>query len=180
MKKSKVEQSPHFEEIVTKLAHGESARSVSRWLKENFDEDISHTTLTRYSKNTIRMEDKVEAELNRRAEEKKKVQEKSDAVESVNETVNVVARTIADNMQGVAKVAADLPQMYEKVKRQASDHNYPNVTYVDAAKLSIQANKIYADYFKQEENKVEINVTEGFGELRDAIRKSRELLQQKD
>jgi len=191
MKKTKVESSPHFEEIVTRLAHGESSRSVSKWLKETHDENISHVALARYTKKYISMEERVEAELNKRAQAKKKVDaqindvvqeqvDEKETADNVNETVNTVAKTIANNMQGVAKVAADFPRMYEKVKRQASDINYPNVTYVDVAKLGIQANKLYADYFKQEENKVEINVTEGFGELRDAIRKSRKLLQEKD
>ena len=72
VRKSKVEKSPHFEEIVLRLSQGESARSVSKWLKDSFNEEISHAALARYVKNNIHMEERVEAELNRRAEEKKK------------------------------------------------------------------------------------------------------------
>ena len=170
-RKSKVEQSPHFEEIVTRLSKGESARSVSKWLKNEHNEIISHAALARYNNKCINMQDKVEAELNRRAEEKKKklqlekekaqkeqfIQERADAIESAEETVNIVAETIADNMEGVAKVAAQFPEKFEEACREAS---YPdsNVSSKDVARLALDANKLYNEYFKQEGPAVEVNV----------------------
>ena len=171
VRKSKVEKSPHFEEIVTRLSVGESARSVSKWLKNEYNETISHAALARYNKNCISMEGKVEAELNRRAEEKKKklqlekekaqkeqfIQERADEIESAEETVNIVAETIADNMEGVAKVAAQFPEKFEQACIEAS---YPdsNVSSKDVARLALDANKLYNEYFKQEGPAVEVNV----------------------
>lgn len=171
VRKSKVEKSPHFEEIVTRLSVGESARSVSKWLKNEYNETISHAALARYNKNCISMEGKVEAELNRRAEEKKKqleiekdkvekeklVQQKADEIESAEETVSIVAETIATNMEGVAKVAAQFPDRFEQACMDAMDED-SNVTSKDVARLALDANKLYNDYFKQEGPNVEVNV----------------------
>lgn len=174
-KKSKVEKSPHFDEIVTRLSKGESARSVSKWLKNQYDEDISHAALARYNKNHIAMEDRVEAELNRRAEEKKKlqeekkkaqekeaqqekkVQEEADKIETATETVNIVAETIATNMEGVAKVAAQFPEKFQQACYDAEDPD-SNVTSKDVARLALDANKLYNDYFKNDETTVNVDI----------------------
>ena len=192
VKKSKVEKSTHFEEIVTRLSKGESARSVSKWLKNEYNEDISHAALARYNKNHISMEEKVEAELNRRAEEKKKlqaekekekkeaqeeqkVQQKADEIESVTETVNSVAETIATNMEGVAKVAAQFPEKFEQACKDAEDEE-SNVTSKDVARLALDANKLYADYFKQDKSTLEVNVKDVTVNLLDKVKvKRREL-----
>ena len=175
VKKSKVEKSPHFDEIVTRLSKGESARSVSKWLKNQYDEDISHAALARYNKNHIAMEDRVEAELNRRAEEKKKlqeekkkaqekeaqqekkVQEEADKIETATETVNIVAETIATNMEGVAKVAAQFPEKFQQACYDAEDPD-SNVTSKDVARLALDANKLYNDYFKNDETTVNVDI----------------------
>lgn len=189
VKKSKVEKSPHFEEIVTRLSKGESARSVSKWLKVEYNETISHAALARYNKNHISMEEKVEAELNRRAEEKKKlqaekekekkkvqeaqkIQQKADEIESVTETVNSVAETIATNMDGVAKVAAQFPEKFEQACSDAEDPN-SNVTSKDVARLALDANKLYADYFKQDKSTVEVNVEDVTVNLLDKVKQKR-------
>lgn len=191
VKKNKVEKSPHYNEIVTRLSRGESARSVSKWLKNEYDEIISHAALARYNKNHICMEDKVEAELNRRAKEKRKkekveaqkkseteqkIQQKADDIENAEETTNVVAETIADNMSKVAQVAGNFVDDYENMKREADDPE-SNVSYKDVAKLSLQANKVYADYFKQEDTNVEVNVNNDVtGSLLERVKRKRQEL----
>lgn len=171
VRKSKVEKSPHFEEIVLRLSKGESARSVSKWLKNSFNEDISHAALARYAKNKITMEERVEAELNRRAEEKKLKEEraKKEAIKEkvinnevnveadVIEKVNSVAETIANNMQGVAKVAAQFPSKFQKACADAKNPE-SNVTSKDVARISLDANKLYNDYFKQDGTNFEVNI----------------------
>lgn len=196
VRKNKVESSPHFNEIVKRLSEGESSRKLSAYLKNQYNEDISHAALNRYANKHIKMENRVEAELNKRAAKKKNqpkestskekkvksktediVQKKADSIEEAEETMNNVASVIADNMEGVAKVAAELPEMFKRTKSQAADPEITNVTYKDAANISIQANKLYAEYFKHEETNVEVNINNGFEELADAIRKSREQIQ---
>ena len=109
------------------------------------------------------MEDRVEAELNRRAEEKKKlqeekkVQEEADKIETATETVNIVAETIATNMEGVAKVAAQFPDKFQQACYDAEDPD-SNVTSKDVARLALDANKLYNDYFKNDETTVNVDI----------------------
>lgn len=191
-----IETSDHYEEIVEKLSLGESTRNVSKWLKENFGESISHVTLAKYKSKHIKMEDKVEAELNKRAKKRKKkvnkivqnkadikeaieentrsiVKENADTKEAINENIKTVSETIADNMQGVAKVAAQFPDKFQKACEDAENEKSP-VTSKDVARLALDANKLYNDYFKQDGN---IEITEGFEELANAIHKSRQAIE---
>ena len=187
VRKNKVEKSDHFEEIVARLSGGESARSVSKWLKDEYNEDISHAALARYNKNCICMEDKVEAELNRRAEERKKkleeekeqariedkIQREADIIESVEENIKSVSETIADNMQGVAKVAAQFNEIFAQACKDAEDDD-SSVTSKDVARLALDANKLYNDYFKDTGPDVEVNVNNEVIGLSDSIEASRQ------
>lgn len=199
-RKSKVESSPHFEEIVQLLLAGKSGRQISTYLKEEYDEDIGFNAINVYRRNHINMEQRVEEVLNKRAEEKRKKEkkkevsaedarkkeaiekvinkttnEKANVKESINDNIDSVAETIANNMEGVAKVAAELPDIFKRAKKDAHDTDC-KTEWKDVAKISLQANRIYSDYFKHEEDNIEININEGFGELADAISKSREAL----
>ena len=139
VRKSKVEKSPHFEEIVLRLSQGESARSVSKWLKDSFNEEISHAALARYVK------------------KENKIQKQADMIERSKEAVNNVAETIANNMEGVAKVAAQFPSKFQKACADAKNPE-SNVTSKDVARISLDANKLYNDYFKQDGTNFEVNI----------------------
>ncbi len=185
-RKNKVEESPHFNEIVKRLSEGESGRKVSAWLENTYNEKISFAALNRYKSKNIRMEDRVEAELNKRAKKKKKkpkknkkvqaqtekeVQRQADEKETAEETINSVAETIAINMEGVASVAAQFPERFEEACKDAQDPN-SNVTSKDVARLSLDANKLYNEYFKQDEP-VEVNINNELIGLAESIEKSK-------
>lgn len=185
-RKNKVEESPHFNEIVKRLSEGESGRKVSAWLENTYNEKISFAALNRYKSKNIRMEDRVEAELNKRAKKKKKkpkknkkvqaqtekeVQRQADEKENAEETINSVAETIAINMEGVASVAAQFPERFEEACKDAKDPD-SNVTSKDVARLSLDANKLYNEYFKQDEP-VEVNINNGLIGLAESIEKSK-------
>lgn len=177
-RKNLIESSDHYEEIIARLSKGDSGASVSKWLENQYNEKISPRTLNRYKSKNIKMQDRVEAELNKRQEIKNQkteeaVQSQADKIEAAEDTMNIVAQTIADNMTGVAKVAAELPEVFKRAKRDAINPAC-KTEWKDVANISIQANKIYNDYFKHEESNIEININEGFEELADAIKKSRE------
>ena len=142
-RKSKVESSPHFEEIVQLLLAGKSGRQISTYLKEEYDEDIGFNAINVYRRNHINMEQRVEEVLNKRAEKKRKKEkkkkasaedakqetiekainetanEKANVKEAINDNIDSVAETIANNMEGVARVAAELPDIFERAKRDA-------------------------------------------------------------
>ncbi|MBQ6098972.1 MAG: hypothetical protein IJL02_03820 [Methanobrevibacter sp.] len=169
---------------------------MSTWLKDTYNEDISPRTLNRYKATKINMEARVEAELNRRAEKKRELQKKKKAeklkaekeqsekldnatsavVQSttdVEETIRTVSETIADNMRGVAKVAAEFPGIFEKAKKDAQDPD-SNVTSKDVARLALDANKLFNDYFKDTGPDVEVNVNNEVIGLSDSIEASRQ------
>lgn len=64
--KSKIESSPHFNEIVDLLLAGQTTRFVSDYLLNEYNEKISHVALSKYKKN----------KLNVKAAAKKKIIEK--------------------------------------------------------------------------------------------------------
>ena len=195
-RKSLIESSDHFDEIVERLSRNETGKDVSTWLKDTYNEDISPRTLNRYKATKINMEARVEAELNRRAEKKRELQKKKKAeklkaekeqsekldnatsavVQSttdVEETIRTVSETIADNMRGVAKVAAEFPGIFEKAKKDAQDPD-SNVTSKDVARLALDANKLFNDYFKDTGPDVEVNVNNEVIGLSDSIEASRQ------
>lgn len=195
-RKSLIESSDHFDEIVERLSRNETGKDVSTWLKDTYNEEISPRTLNRYKATKINMEARVEAELNRRAEKKRELQEKKKAeklkaekeqsekldnatsavVQSttdVEETIRTVSETIADNMRGVAKVAAEFPGIFEKAKKDARDPD-SNVTSKDVARLALDANKLFNDYFKDTGPDVEVNVNNEVIGLSDSIEASRQ------
>lgn len=176
-RKSKVESSPHFEEIVDLLLQDKSGRYISNYLKKKYNEDIGFNAINSYRRKHIKMEQRVEAELNRRAKEKEKekqkddnltrneVQRQADVKESIEESTNSVASTIADNMSKVAKVAANFVDDYEKAKEDAENDEIKNVTHKDVANLSLQANKLYNEYFKNDDTNVEVNIENNIDNL---------------
>lgn len=199
-RKSLIESSDHFDEIVERLSRNETGKDVSTWLKNTYNEEISPRTLNRYKSTKINMEARVEAELNKRAQRKKELQEKkkaeklqaekeqsekldnaadsvvqnaTDIRESAEDSIKTVSETIADNMRGVAKVAAEFPATFKKAKMDAKDPD-SNVTSKDVARLALDANKLFNDYFKDTTPDVEVNVTNEVIGLSDSIEQSRQ------
>lgn len=107
-------------------------------------------------------------------------QKREELKESAEENIKTVSETIADNMQGVAKVAAEFPSIFKKAKMDARDPD-SNVTSKDVARLALDANKLYNDYFKDTEPSVEVNVNNNTISLSDSIEQSRqEYLKEKE
>lgn len=74
-KKSKVEKSPHYNEIVDMLVAGYSGRHVSEHLLNEYGEKISHVALNNFKKKNLNVKAAVREKLIE--EEKKKSQEKA-------------------------------------------------------------------------------------------------------
>ena len=63
IRKSKVETSPHYNEIVDLLVAGYSPRYVSDYLSNEYDEKISHNSLNRYRKNNLNVKAAVKQKI---------------------------------------------------------------------------------------------------------------------
>lgn len=163
-RKNKVLSSPHFNEIHARLCEGESARSVSKWLKETYGEKISHAALNRYNNDYIKMEDKVEVEANKilatKISEPFIQNEVAKKVEAEVETRTVATET-AELLIGLTRVAKNYPEDYEQMKLAVNDPD-SKVTEKDVAQMSQQANKIVLDYNKNQDSTVEVNLENNF------------------
>ena len=131
----------------------------------------------RAKENSEKLESQTEAEVQRQADEieanAKEAQKRDALKESAEENIKTVTNTIADNMQGVAKVAAELPAMFEKAKLDAADPT-TKVTFKDVTNITLQANRIFAEYFKDNEPDIEVNVNNDVISLSDSIEASRQ------
>lgn len=84
VRKSKVETSPHYNEIVDLLVAGYTPRHVSNYLSNEYDEKISYVTLHKYRKNNLNVKAAVkqkiiEKEKNKRREKSQKESQKKAA-----------------------------------------------------------------------------------------------------
>lgn len=162
---NKILSSPHFNEIHARLCEGESARGVSKWLKDTYDEKISHAALNTYNNECIDMEDKVKAEVNRRLEteannaviETPIVQEKATQKVEAEIKTRTIATETADVLEGMASVGKQFPELFEEMKVDAKKED-SKVTMSDVAKIALQSGKGYTDYFKNQDTNVEVNV----------------------
>lgn len=185
--KSKVLQSPNVNQILDWIDEGKSSRWISRELKNQFDESIGHVAISNFRKKNITAEaiEIVDTELKKNESKKqkeKKVKSKvsemvQDKVERDIETehqLNGIVGATAKQYQGVLNVAENFEADYYKARDEAADYE-SKTTWKDVADISFKAVKLSHDIV--EGRSMETSITEGFGELADAIKKSRENIQ---
>ncbi|MDR0911114.1 MAG: hypothetical protein LBM96_00755 [Methanobrevibacter sp.] len=75
--KNKVDNSEHRDEIIKMILAGESSRKISSYLKEKYDEDISHGAINRYHNQKLKK--KVKSKLKKKVKKyQKENHEKTD------------------------------------------------------------------------------------------------------
>ena len=187
IKRSKVELSPHFNEIYTKLCEGVSARKISEWLKNEYNENISYVTISRYKNNNINLTEQVEERINEKlatkkelgkpvkikdhtaekeAIEKETIEKESEKQVQIQKQNHTVTKIMADNMLGVMGVAEQLPRNYKRMVDEAKDPN-SRTSFKDVTKLTLEANKIVNDYFNKQNTELNVNVNNNLNRLFD-------------
>lgn len=155
----KVEASPHFNEIYTKLCEGVSSRRISEWLKSEYNENISHAAIQRYKNNNINMPEQVENVINQKlAIEKEVINKKAEEGIEREIVVETVASKTADRMMDLNAVAKDIPKIYHQLVEDSKDPDSP-VTSKDLMKYGLDAVKIYLDFFNKQGNELNVNAT---------------------
>ena len=172
--KSKIELSPHFNEIVDLLLAGNSGRYVSDYLLNEYNEKISHTALNKYKRN----------KLNVKAAAKKKIidKEKEELVKN-NPTFKKEITKEAKKELSMEASAAPITKNYgraedflnatndidliQELKEYKKSPNYDESKYLD---LLVKVEKIRLDYMKYqsdlfEENTLDVNVNSNFDDL---------------
>lgn len=187
-RQSKIESSIHFNEIYSRLCEGESARGISEWLKNEYNENISHVSLSKYRNEHIDISKQVEEKINEKlaneekplkveiedddtVKDKKRIEEqvinrKTNSYLEREKTTQTVASKTADCMIGVIGVAEDFPRVYRKMVEEAADPE-SNTSYKDVAKLALEANKVNNDYFNKHDKDLNVNVNNNFNDLFD-------------
>ena len=70
--RSAVERSEHRDEIDDLLLEGKSPRFVSAWLKDSYNEHISHTAINNYRKNKLNVTEEAAKVYHERRQKEKK------------------------------------------------------------------------------------------------------------
>lgn len=101
-RKSKVELSPHYNEIVDLLLEGYDSRSVSAYLKNQYDEQISHVAIYNFQKNKLNVEEAIKThEILQRKQNGEDTTVQQDPVDDGNKTPGEIAeekiKAVAEN-----------------------------------------------------------------------------------
>lgn len=70
-RRSKIEMSPHYNEIVKLLLDGWGSRRVSNYLKNEYNESISHTAISNYRRDNLNVDEAVAIELQKQRKQNK-------------------------------------------------------------------------------------------------------------
>lgn len=188
-RKSKVEESIHYNQILDWIGEGKSSRWISRELKNQFDESIGHVAISNYRKKNIISEAIEIVDIQLKEEAKQKEKEKSAKEDKKNQVLQTVAKreteienqihglaeATAKQHMGLLKVANNFEEDYYAMKSAVHDMN-SKVNEKDVAEMSFKALKL-AHEISKDDTSMEESINDGFGELADAIRKSREEFQ---
>lgn len=191
--KSKVEQSSNYNQILDWIGEGKSSRWISRELQNQFGESIGHVAISNYRKKNIvseaieivdiqlKEEAKEQAAKEQAANESKKQDIIQTHVENKklqhegDEKVHGLAETTAKQYKGLLNVADNFEDDYYAMKNAIHDMD-SKVNEKDVAEMSFKALKL-AHEISKDDTSMEESINDGFGELADAIRKSREEFQ---
>lgn len=177
-RKSKVETSPHYNEIVDLLVAGYSGRYVSDYLSNQYNEKISHVALNNYKKNNLNVKAAVRKKIIEKEKQKEKSQSKqADKEIQAQESFEMAAdyrfrdvQKLDDLISQAEAVNIDLDiypgeEKYDPYKEQ-------NLK-IKLKKLGLEAMKLKYDLIDEEELNVNIQEEKIVG-LAESIEKSRQ------
>lgn len=161
--RSAVERSEHRDEIDDLLLEGKSPRFVSAWLKDSYNEHISHTAINNYRKNKLNVtEDAAKVYHERREKEKK-------ADETSNKKKQRKVRKVVSDLERLDLIIKDSFETDINIERLEHD---PLVDQVQVEKLKIQKRKQGIDainaktnILKNDDTNIEVNVHNNFDDL---------------
>jgi predicted transcriptional regulator len=141
--KSKVEKSPHFNEILDMIREGLSPRTISDHLKNEFNESISHTAINNYIK-------KIRSKTNQEYYKKKKQKEEKldeviDSEVANKEAVDEVIQKGVDDLNvldSIIELGEKLDLDVSKIKPQFGPQGGVIVSQLDVFYANIAAAKL--------------------------------------
>lgn len=162
--RSAVERSEHRNEIDDLLLNGQSPRNVSEYLKTKYNESISHTAINNYKKKHLNVEKEAAIIYNQKVSEKKK---------------NKAVKKAVSDLEKLDQIIDDSLNTQINIERLEKDSTVDQARVEDLKlkkrKQAIEAINVKNNILKNDDKQIDVNITEGFGELADAIKKSREI-----
>jgi hypothetical protein len=162
--RSAVERSEHRNEIDDLLLNGQSPRNVSEYLKTKYNESISHTAINNYKKKHLNVEKEAAIIYNQKVSEKKK---------------NKAVKKAVSDLEKLDQIIDDSLNTQINIERLEKDPTIDQARVEDLKlkkrKQAIEAINVKNNILKNDDKQIDVNITEGFGELADAIKKSREI-----
>ena len=175
--RSAVEKSEHTDEIDDLLLQGKSPRFVSSFLKNEYDESISHTAINNYKKKHLNVtKEAVIDYTKKKSKEAKQVQSQKNSKKKKQKAV----KKISSDLEKLDVIIDDALNTNIDIERLEHD---PEADQVKVEKLKLEKRKqgiaainAKTNILKQAEPSFEESIADGFGELANAIKKSREIL----
>lgn len=181
VRKSKIEASPHFNEIVDLLLSGFSGRYVSDYLDDHYDESISHVSLNKYKKNNLNVKAGVRKKIMEREKQRKKKEKQEQSAKLTKSQRDKITSEIAEqeinkqesyndvvdfNVKNFDKIQ-NLVELSDKIDLLDALEDYKNSNDFDPEKyieliikikkLGLDANKQIMDMFDDNELNVNVN-----------------------
>ena len=160
--RSAVEKSEHRSEIDDLLLDGKSPRFVSNYLKNQYDESISHTAINNYKKKHLNISEAAAVLYNEKVSKKKKKK--------------AVTKVVSD-LEKLDMIIDDCLDTNIDISRLENDPDVDQARVEDLKlkkrKQAIDAINVKNNILKNTDTNIEVNVTEGLMGLADSIAKSR-------
>lgn len=169
-RKSKVETSTHYNKIVELLVAGYSARYVSNYLEDEYNEKISHVALNNYKKNNLN----VKAAVKKKILEKEKEKQINKEVQA-QETFEIAADYRFKDIQKLDDLISQAEDI--EIDLDIRDENYnpykEQSLRLKMKKLGLEAIKLKYELIDEEELNVNVQNENIIG-LAESIEKSRQ------
>ena len=165
------EKSEHRDLIDDLLLEGKSPRFVSDYLKNEFNEHISHTAINNYRKNKLNIPKEVAIEY-----KKKKEAEKKQEIKSKKKKNKAVKKTLSD-LEKLDEIIEDSFNTQLDIERLVNDPNCDQVK-VEGLKLKkrqqgISAVNAKTNILKQDDTTVNVNINDVKVNLLEKVKKKR-------
>lgn len=168
--RSAVERSEHRDEIDDLLLAGESPRFVSAWLKNTYNEYISHTAINNYRKKNLNVVQEAAIEYKKRKQEKEAAKKKQQESDKRSKTKK--DRTVRKTVSDLEKLDVIIEDSYKTdIDIERLEHD-PDVDQVQVEKLKLQKRKQGIDainaktnILKNDDTNIEVNVHNNYDDL---------------
>lgn len=164
--RSAVERSEHRDEIDDLLLEGMSPRFVSDYLKNEYNEYISHTAINNYRKNKLNVQKDAAIEYTKK--KSKEAKEAQSAKNSKNKKNKKVKKVVSD-LEKLDFIIEDSYNTNIDIERLENDLDSDQVQVeklkLQKRKQAIEAINVKNNILKHDDNNIEVNINNNFDDL---------------